>query len=101
MSEFAFRASRRLAFGSRLQDAAGISGLAKGGFYEGNCSRHFSRRFDRCHIRRLQLRSSDSRMTGAPYWCSSGMNCMQDRYNAATKAAKAKAQNAKEDAIAV
>jgi hypothetical protein len=35
---------------------------------------------------------ADSRMTGAPYWCSSGMNCMQDRYNAATRAAKAKMQ---------
>jgi hypothetical protein len=35
---------------------------------------------------------ADSRMTGSPYWCSSGMNCMQDRYNAATRAAKAKAQ---------
>ena len=35
---------------------------------------------------------ADARMTGAPYWCSSGMNCMQDRYYAATKA-KTKAQN--------
>jgi hypothetical protein len=39
-----------------------------------------------------QAAYADSRMTGSPYWCSSGMNCMQDRYNAATGAAKAKAQ---------
>jgi hypothetical protein len=36
---------------------------------------------------------ADSRMTGKGPWCSSGMNCMADRYQGATaKAAKAKTQ---------